>query len=250
MVSAPLTKSVLGCGQLNSFGLAMTIHCPHCAAAYAFPVAEGEGCMVECPRCGTRWLARLHADDPYRRAFPAPALPGEVADAIVIEHVAPGFAPTPPRPRPERRSPVAGLGWQKAAGAFLGGAVAIMLLGAPIVAALPDSSVAAGLPSGANQLAFQRVRSETVQRRGVRTLVVEGQIVNRSRSDIALPAVRVSLHAPDGAEVYSWLVEPTTTGVAAGRSVGFRSTVAAPSAEAAQVTLKLAAREGQVVGAR
>ncbi len=224
----------------------MTIHCPQCAAAYAFPVAGGEagGCMVECPRCRTRWLARRYADDPYKRRVMADA-DAEVSDAIVIEHVAPGLSPTRPavRERAPRLLPIIGeLGLGKAAAAVFGGAMAIVLLGAPIVAALPQAS-ASGLPAEVERLEFQKVRSETVQHRGVRTLFVEGEIVNRSGNAVALPAVRISLRGQNGAEVYSWLVEPSATGLAAGRSIGFRSAVAAPPADASQVTLNLAQRE-------
>jgi hypothetical protein len=224
----------------------MTIHCPHCAAAYSFPAAgeESGACMVECPRCGTRWLARQYAGDPYRRRG-VEAAAAEVSDAIVIEHVAPGLSPTRPvlRERAPRRLPLIGeLSLGKAAAAVFGGAMAIVLLGAPIVAALPQAS-ASGLPAEVDRLEFQKVRSETVQHRGVRTLLVEGEIVNRSGSDVALPAVRISLRAQNGAEVYSWLVEPSANGIAAGRSIGFRSAVAAPPSDASQVTLKLAQRE-------
>jgi hypothetical protein len=44
--------------------------------------------------------------------------------------------------------------------------------------------------------------------------------------------------------VSSWLVEPSVTGLAPGRSIGFRSAMASPPPDAAQVTLDLAARAG------
>jgi hypothetical protein len=44
--------------------------------------------------------------------------------------------------------------------------------------------------------------------------------------------------------VSSWLVEPAVAGLAAGKSIGFRSALASPPPDAAQVTLDLAARKG------
>ena len=81
-------------------------------------------------------------------------------------------------------------------------------------------------------------------------LVVEGEIVNRSPNDISVPAIRISLRSPAGAEVYSWLVEPTAAGIGPGRSLGFRSAVASPPEDASQVTLRLAQRESRTIGMR
>jgi len=117
----------------------------------------------------------------------------------------------------------------------------------PFVAALPGLG-GGGLPQDAAQLEFQKVHSETVERRGLSTIFVEGEIVNRSDRDVALPAVRISLRSPDGVEVRSWLMEPSVDGLAAGRSIGFRSALASPPAAATQVTLRLAAREGHTIG--
>lgn len=208
--------------------------------------------MLHCDTCGTTWLARSLIDDPYRRGgFPRPS-PAEVSDAIVLDEVRAGFAtaapsrrPLPP-PMPPRR-PAVNRGWVKGLGVVLAIVTAAMVLRAPIVAALPQVN---GLPPEVDKLAFQRVHSETVARNGVRTLVVEGEIVNRSGAAIAVPAIRISLRSPAGQEVYSWLVEPTADGIAPGRTIGFRSAVPSPPADATQVTLKLAQRTNLIVGMR
>ena len=205
--------------------------------------------MVHCAHCGTTWLARSYGDDPYGRAFPRVATE-EVSDAIVIDHIPPEIDPDPDyyhsAPPPRRR---ANSRLVKGIGAVLGVVVALFALRVPIVEALPQLS-ARSLPADAEKLAFQRVRSETIARSGVRTLVVEGEIVNRSGSDIAVPAIRISLRSPAGAEVYSWLVEPTAAGIGPGGTVGFRSAVASPPEDASQVTLRLAQRESRTIGMR
>jgi hypothetical protein len=135
----------------------------------------------------------------------------------------------------------------KLLGALVGVIVTIVLVRVPFVVALPQLQ---GIPDDAAALEFQQVRSETVELRGKSTLFVEGEIVNRSDHDVTLPAVRITLRSVDGLEVQSWLVEPSADGLAAGRSIGFRSALASPPASASQVTLKLAAREGDTIGLR
>jgi hypothetical protein len=207
--------------------------------------------MARCRQCGTTWLARVIDEDPYQRPHRSRAItgPSDISEAIVLEHIGAGFKAPPPRQRRARvRSPiVVDRGALRLLAAALGVIVAIIVLRAPFVAALPEI---AGLPDDVAQLEFQRVRSETVELRGVSTLFVEGEIVNRSDRDVALPAVRISLRSSDGAEVRSWLMEPSADGLAAGRSIGFRSALASPPPAATQVTLKLAAREGHTIGLR
>ncbi len=225
----------------------MAILCPSCAARQAISEdAVGAGRMLHCDRCGTRWIARPYVENPFRRvAFAAET--EDISDAVVIEHTAPGEAHHPgsgrrrvtPPPFPVDRR------WLKRGAIALAVVAAFFALRVPLVAALPQKGAAAE----SEQLAFQRVHSETLVKNGVKTLVVEGELVNTSAADVAVPAIRVSLRSPAGAEVYSWLVEPAKAGLAPGASVGFRSAVSAPP-DASQVTLKLAARQNQIIGMR
>jgi len=223
----------------------MTVRCPQCATLS--PVADSEagpeGTMVRCKACGTRWLARVFEEDPYRRPALQRLLPAsDISDALVIEHIGPGFArAAAPRPLPRPAVPRRPRDWRflKIAATFLGAFVAVVLLRSPIMAALPG-----GLPDEVAMLEFQSVRSETVHLKGNSTLFVEGEIVNRSANDVALPAIRITLRSPAGDPVSSWLVEPAVAGLAPGRSIGFRSALASPPSDATEVTLNLAAREG------
>ena len=157
-----------------------------------------------------------HSENPFRRIAIA-AEPEDISDAIVIEDIAPGRADHPgfgrsrsaPPPFPADRR------WLKGLGIALAAVAALFALRVPLVAALPQK----GLSAEVQQLAFQRVHSETLVKNGVRTLVVEGELINNSDADVAVPAIRVSLRSPAGAEVYSWLVEPTKAGLGAGRFV-------------------------------
>ncbi|MEX0853968.1 MAG: hypothetical protein WD036_11905 [Bauldia sp.] len=232
----------------------MASHCPQCATPHdGWSTARPAGRMLRCRRCGSTWLASDGNDeDPYHRRQPLSvrAEPVDVSDAIVIEHVdAASFRQRPRGERePQRASPANGR--LMALGARLAVGVAIVVLAAPLVAALPRLATVAGLPDDADLLEFRSVRSETVNLGGVSTLFVEGEIVNRSGRDIALPAVRISLKSAEGVEVRSWLVEPAAQGLAAGRSIGFRSALLSPPSMATQVKLNLAARDGRTIGSR
>jgi predicted Zn finger-like uncharacterized protein len=226
----------------------MSVRCPQCSSVSSLVDRDlGQaGRMVRCSVCGTRWLARSFADDPFgEHGFSRAAHAGQaVEDGLIIEHVGAGFRraaskasavrfPTLPRLDPRLLRRLA---------AIFGAFFVVVALRAPIVAALPN--LPGGLSPEAAALEFTGVRSQTVDRRGASTLLVEGTIVNTASRDVALPQIRVTLRSSDGAPVTSWLVQPAVQGLAPGGSIGFRSAVASPPQEATQVTLDLAGRQG------
>jgi len=226
----------------------MSVRCPQCAAIA--PLTEAEigvaGCMVCCAACGTQWLARRFADDPfggtYVRANRARA---GAENAVVIDHIAPAFvrrAAEAAAAAPHRWLPFLDARLVKRLSLVFAAFLAVLALRAPIVAALPN--LPGTLPPESDSLEFTQVRSQTVEVRGGNTLFVEGMIRNRSANDVALPAIRVTLRTATGAAVKSWLVEPAVPGLAPGRSIGFRSAVASPPVEATQVSLDLTGRQG------
>jgi predicted Zn finger-like uncharacterized protein len=264
----------------------MPISCPQCASVSALSESEigPNGCMVRCERCGTTWLARPFEENPYRRMQLQlqPVVP-DVSDAVVIEHIAGDYADrdsgfrrndeqttrfggresrytegegkrTLPPHRREAASPrqttSKTLGGHRSLKTFAGvlGAIALlMVLRAPIVSAFPELG---GTTPEMRALEFQQVRSETVDMQGARTLYVEGNVVNHSGDTVGLPAIRITLRSTGGDAVASWVVEPSATAVEAGKTVGFRSALASPPADATQVTLNLTERKAQVIGLR
>jgi predicted Zn finger-like uncharacterized protein len=227
----------------------MFVRCPKCFAAA--PLTESDigsaGRMVCCETCGTHWLARNFEGDPYATDDRSTgAARHAVEDAIVVDHIAPAFvrraAAAAESALRRRWLPPVDPKLVKRLSLVVAAFLAVLALRAPIVAALPN--LPGSLPAETDSLQFDAVRSQTVELHGNSTLFVEGKIINTSAADVALPAIRVTLRASDGAPVRSWLVEPTVAGLAPGRSIGFRSAVASPPQEATQVTLDLAGRQG------
>lgn len=216
----------------------MSVRCPECRAILSLAQAElgRSGRMLRCAVCGTRWLARAYDGDPYGRRGD-----DDISDAIVIDdRPAPLPMPVARPAAPPRRAVDGRFGIVAAAVAVV---VALGVFYAPIVAALPIGP----LPQEVASLEFRQIRSETVEIGQTRTLFVEGEVVNRSDSTVPLPAIRITLKAPAGGTVTSWLVHPTAHTVDGGRSIGFRSALADPPKGATQVTLNLAAREGNAM---
>jgi predicted Zn finger-like uncharacterized protein len=225
----------------------MTVRCPACASEKHVPtgIFGPQGRMIRCDRCGTRWLAR-----PYEGLLPVRRDAGDVTDAIVIENSG-GSPPRPRLPAPvpadrevesRWRPRIAVGGNPKTIGGIAAAVIGIAFLWSSIVAALPGMS---RLPAGDAAQEFQKVRSETVGLGGRRTLFVEGEIVNRSADRVDLPAIEVTLKSEAGQPVRSWRVTLAAEGLAAGRTIGFRSALASPPEDAAHVTLNFSKGGGQ-----
>jgi hypothetical protein len=225
--------------------------------------------MIRCARCGTAWLARLHADDHFGgegdHRHPLPMRrPGRPRFERVIEHVGPSFAR---RSQPRAAKPAkSAMSAKPVVAANSARPSRFFMLRTRLLAAWPSITAAVTLVAivavlslhwsgamsddGRSQFAgleIRLLRGAIEPAREGRALAVEGEIANRSDGELRVPAVRISLRS-DGSEVYSWLVEPTTTRLAAGRAVVFRSVLAAPPAGIDEVAFRLAEREGTVIG--
>jgi hypothetical protein len=230
--------------------------------------------MMRCTRCGTAWLARVTGEDHFGgesgERHPLPARRQRPRFERVIEHVGSDFArPSPSRaakPAKPARSARPAVSAKPAVAANSAWPSRFFFLPARLLAAWPSVTAAVTLVAivavlslhwsgamsdeGRSQFAgleIRLLRGAIEPAREGRALAVEGEISNRSEGELRVPAVRISLRS-DGFEVYSWLVEPTTTKLAAGRAVVFRSVLAAPPAGVDEVAFRLAEREDTVIG--
>ena len=109
----------------------------------------------------------------------------------------------PPSPATAMRAKVGRYGLTAGAAAIVALLIAVVLL-APAVSALP----LIGGMFGGEGVVLRGITTKTIQLRGTEAIFVEGEIVNRTDREVAVPAVRISLQS-DGDVVYSWLVEPS-----------------------------------------
>lgn len=201
----------------------MILTCPQCATRYHLdPAALGsEGRSVRCANCGNRWLAEPPADAPRLVEPPDPA----------------------PRPGPRNRG---GFGTERGrttgsaslVGWLIGVLVVLILASAvvgrnEIVNALPVSASLyqkLGLPVTKNLgLQFENVRSARLDERGVAILVIEGQIVNVSEHQQAVPPVKVTLLDDGGRQLEYELFQAKDEALAAGQKTVFSGRLVNPT---------------------
>lgn len=248
----------------------MTIRCPKCRTPSllgASDVAEA-GRLVRCSNCETTWLARASDDKRFSAAHfrdrargPAAQRPPRVIEGHAVPAVrvsrgrnsragfdrdfARDFGKTFAKDYGAATAGVSPAGlaampaWtaRAAAAALVLALIAVVLL-TPAVSALPRLSEAF---FGNDSVTLRGVTSRTVDLRGTKAILVEGELTNQTGRELDVPAVRIALKE-NGAEVFSWLLEPTVRRVAAGETVGFRSAMASPGPGASQIALSLTGR--------
>lgn len=221
----------------------MATRCPKCSTPNVVSAREigASGRLMTCSGCGTNWLAR-HCEGtfygPEKMLAPPPLT---ARDPLIIEGevVASPRTRPPPRPSPTRSvspSPPRAKAGRYAISAAVALLIAVFLL-VPAVSALPLF----GGMFGDEGVTLRGITTKTIELRGTEAIFIEGEIVNGTDREVAVPAVRISLHS-GGDEVYSWLIEPSVLRVPAGGIVGFRSARANPAPGADDIALSLSAR--------
>jgi predicted Zn finger-like uncharacterized protein len=203
----------------------MILTCPQCATRYHVdPASLGpEGRSVRCANCGSRWLAEPPADAPRPVELPA------------TTHAAP------------RKPGVSGVGRNRTSGSatlvgWLIGVLVVLILASTIIGrneivdALPASASIyqkLGLPVTKNLgLQFENVTSLRLAERGVAILVIEGQIVNVSEHQQAVPPVKVTLLDDGGRQLEHELFEAKAQALGAGQKTTFSGRLVNPTSRA------------------
>ncbi len=204
----------------------MIITCPNCSSRYHVDGSAfaPEGRKVRCANCSHRWLAKPPADAP----------------TVVAEEPAPSFRRT--RAAAESTSAKltepsrSGKGW---IGASFGGMLVVLLLLSAIVgrneiaSALPASIPVfrtLGMPLDVELgLEFVDVKSDWQVEGGATVLVVEGQIVNLSRSSREIPKVRLAILDAKGDELQYELLAPQVAEIEAGTQAPFTGRLINPT---------------------
>jgi len=119
----------------------------------------------------------------------------------------------------------------------------VALIGArnEVVRYLPQTAslfAAIGLPVNLRSLSFEDVKITKEERDGVPVLSVEGNIVGVSKRPVEVPRLRFAIRNSSGQEIYAWTAAAPRSILEPGEKVEFRSRLASPPAEAADVMVR------------
>jgi hypothetical protein len=105
-----------------------------------------------------------------------------------------------------------------------------------------------GLPVNLRGLAFADLKLGRETHDGVPVLAVEGTIVNGVARPVEVPRLRFALHNSAGAEVYAWTAVPSQSLLEPGERLAFRSRLASPPDDSAEVQVRFFTRRDAVAG--
>jgi predicted Zn finger-like uncharacterized protein len=97
---------------------------------------------------------------------------------------------------------------------------------------------AIGLPVNLRSLSFEDVKITREERDGVPVLSVEGNIVSVAKRPVEVPRLRFAIRNTSGQEIYAWTAAAPRSILEPGEKVEFRSRLASPPAEAADVMVR------------
>jgi predicted Zn finger-like uncharacterized protein len=169
-----------------------------------------------------------------------------------------------PKTRPAkvpRKRPLFRLGWQfpklvssgvsrsifSSGGIVIGGTAILALLilqrqvAVSHVPQLAGVFRAIGLPVNLQGLAFERVVTELVEDAQGRFLIVQGEIRNVARGTLAVPPIEIIIQDGSVKSLYTWTAEASRPTIIQGDSIPFRTRLASPPQNGANVILRFAA---------
>ncbi len=122
-----------------------------------------------------------------------------------------------------------------------------------IVRLLPQTAslyAAMGLPVNVRGLSFDQVVTSMEAHEGVPILVVQGNIVNDTGSDIEVPRLKLELRNDAKQEVYAWTVAPPQARLSAYQAASFHVRLASPPPEGRDVLMRFLTRRDIVADTR
>ena len=261
----------------------MDIACPQCAAVYELDdsTVGPTGRKVRCAACGEVWrampAAQIEQEPGAETAAAAEtavtiAADGEAAatDAppeAVGEPPAETAASEPEPPKPMRGARLIKSGgdsgkkasaWRKIADwRVMSVAVTALMLGAglhqreAVVRLLPQTAklyASVGFPVNLRGIEIRNVKSRLVVDNDEPVLVVDGDLVNVADRRVDVPRLHFALLAPDGRQIYVWSAQADRANLQPGETLNFRRRLAAPPAEAKNVSVRFLTRSDITAG--
>lgn len=144
-----------------------------------------------------------------------------------------------------RARPVLGAATLVMAIGVMGGALALRT---PITAAFPSLASfysLIGLPVNLRGLDIGHLQIMREVENGQPVLVVEGELSNSSSGEHSVPAIRFALRGDDSQEIYAWSIEPKQALLTPGATMRFRTRLASPPEQAADIQVRMIDRRNQ-----
>jgi len=107
-----------------------------------------------------------------------------------------------------------------------------------------------GLPVNLRGLVFDDVTTSTEEHEGVPILVVQGTIINRTSAVTDVPSLKIGVRNAAKQEIYAWTAAPPRSRLSAYQAVPFRTRLASPPPEAADVLVRFVTRRDLVAAPR
>lgn len=247
----------------------MILVCPSCAARYEVDGAKfpAEGRKVRCKKCGHTWHQLPDADqaeieeaifnpppepviqEPEPEAEPEPEVEwrAPAKEDEVAEQPAAGFEEDEPvAAKPAKRGTGGAmviLGWVALVAVVLVIGFAAANYRSQIVTIWPQSaSLFSKLGMAVNNrgLDFTDVRHLNQTEDGQPVLVITGKLVNVSSKRLDVPPLRVTLSDENKHAIYDWSFAPSSSALAPGQSVTFRTRLSNPPSATRHVEMHFA----------
>jgi predicted Zn finger-like uncharacterized protein len=123
----------------------------------------------------------------------------------------------------------------------------------PIVQIAPQMAsfyAAIGLPVNLRDLVFRDVKTFNETRDGIPLLTIEGTIASVGRSPVEVPRLRLALRDAARREIVSWIAAPDQSTLAPGKTLSFRSRLAAPPEQGHEVVVRFLQERDAAEGER
>ena len=197
------------------------------APAAALPQYAEQGEHAELPQGDAPPIAPGDSELPPTRAFERDDGDGFVARRARMQD----------RRKVRRRSSK----WTALILVLLGFNVALIGARNEVVRYFPQTAslfAAIGLPVNLRSLSFEDVKITKEERDGVPVLSVEGNIVSVTKRPVEVPRLRFAIRNTSGQEIYAWTAAPPRSILEPGEKTEFRSRLASPPTEAADVMVR------------
>lgn len=224
----------------------------HDHAAYHEPMAAPEPDRLAM-MAGAAPMPEAPPIVPSEMPEPPPHVPRFTPGADVMHEDVESFAARREKLQVKRKKKRRASKWTALVLVLLGINIAVIGARSEIVRYFPQTAslfAAIGLPVNLRSMSFENVKVTREEADGVAILLVEGEIVSVASASVEVPRIRFAVRNSSGQEIYAWTALAPRSVLGAGERLPFRSRLASPPADAADVMVRFFSSRDAVSSAR